>query len=95
MMEIKEKDGAVILNIRLQPRSSRNQLIGFQADGRLKIKLVAPPVDNEANEELVKYLAKTLHIAKQNIEIIKGQTSRDKLLRITGVTEVEIIRLVE
>ncbi|MFH1428123.1 MAG: DUF167 domain-containing protein [Candidatus Margulisiibacteriota bacterium] len=84
MVNIIEKDGAVFVCVRLQPKSSQNKIIGIYGDGQLKIKLTAPPVDNAANLALISFMAKILKTAKSNIEIVKGLTSREKTLRING-----------
>ena len=71
------------LKIKLIPNSPKNQIIGFMGDV-LKIKITAPPVDNKANKALIEFLSKELKIAKSKIEIIKGQKSRNKVLKIEG-----------
>jgi uncharacterized protein (TIGR00251 family) len=78
------------LEVQVQPRSSRNQVVGEQ-DGRLKIKLTAPPVEGEANQALVNFLAQTLQIPKKNVKLLRGESSRHKLIEIIGVTETELI----
>jgi uncharacterized protein (TIGR00251 family) len=55
-------------------------------EGRLKIKVTVPPEGGKANEKVVELLSKTLKISKSNIEIVRGETSRIKLLRIEGAT---------
>jgi len=56
-------------------------------DGRLKIKIAAPPVDGKANESLIEFLAKTFKISKSNIEILKGHTSKLKTIKLSGISE--------
>jgi len=73
----------IILKIYLQPKSSKNEIIGPYRDG-IKIKLTAPPVEGKANEALVRFLARELGISPSCIEIIKGHHSREKTLRISG-----------
>jgi len=70
------------IKIKVLPRSSRNEIIGELADGTLKIKLKAPPVDGEANQELIKFLSKEWKVPKSQIKIIKGKTSKTKLVQI-------------
>lgn len=69
------------LNIKLIPRSSKNEIVGWQADGRLKIKITAPPVDGRANAALVDFLAKHFRVPKSTIEIICGATIPEKTVR--------------
>ena len=81
-----------ILDIRVVPRSSRSEIVG-RLDGALKVKLAAPPVDGAANAELVKLLAKAFGTARSNVEIIAGETSKHKRVRITGVSQADIDRV--
>ncbi|MRS02655.1 DUF167 domain-containing protein [bacterium] len=75
------------LKIKLIPRSSRNELVGFMEDGTLKIKLSAPPVDGQANQALIKLLADLIKVPVGNINIISGKTSHNKLISITGISQ--------
>jgi uncharacterized protein (TIGR00251 family) len=78
----------VRLALRLTPRAARNGVDGITADaeGRplLKLRLVAPPVEGEANKALIAFLAKTLALRKADITIRSGETSRIKLLHLAG-----------
>lgn len=74
---IQENNDGIILNILLQPRSSKNMIAGPHGD-TLKIKLTAPPVDNAANKMCIRYLSKWVNMPKSAIEIISGHTSRTK-----------------
>jgi len=80
--------GGVRLAVRLTPRASRNGVDGVVtgADGRpaLQIRLTAPPVDGAANDALIAFLAKTLDMRKSDISIVSGQTSRLKILQLSG-----------
>jgi len=87
-----EAAGAAVLSIRIQPRASKNEVIRLE-NGGLKIRLTAPPVDNAANEALVKFLSAVLSVAKSQIEIVSGHTSREKIVRIHGVSEADAKRM--
>ena len=76
----KSKDG-VLLDIKVLPKSSRNEIAGV-VDGKLKVKLTAPPVGGKANASLVNFLSKILGLPKRDIVIVKGQTSSQKQLAI-------------
>ncbi len=76
---IQEKPEGVIFKVLVQPRSSKNEVVGFY-DGALKVKLTAPPVDGAANKLCLKFLAKQLGTAKSNIDIVSGETGRHKQL---------------
>jgi hypothetical protein len=62
-------------------------------DGTLKIRLTAPPVDGAANEALVKFLSETLSIGKSSVEIVTGHTSREKRVKISGMSNEDVNRL--
>ena len=72
----------ILLKIYLQPRSSRNEIVGPHRDG-VKVKVTAPPLEGKANEALLRFLAKELGISSSCIEILKGHHSREKILRIS------------
>ncbi|MBC7371555.1 MAG: YggU family protein [Bdellovibrionaceae bacterium] len=81
---ITKTDQGAKLNVFIQPNASKNEIIGPH-NGALKIKIQTPPVDGKANEELIKFLSKILEHPKKNIVILKGETSRSKLVLITGL----------
>jgi TIGR00251 family protein len=86
---IESINGGVKLHLFIQPKSSKNEIVGIH-DGKLKIKITAPPVDGKANAELVEFLSDILDIPKRQIEITKGDTGRNKTVIITGISQ-EII----
>ena len=85
MIKLEAKDGGVTFAVRVQPRASKSGVAG-ELDGALKIRLAAPPVDGEANEELIRLLAKLFDEPRQRIAILSGQTSRNKVVSIGGVS---------
>ena len=89
MIVVDEKGGGVVFNVRVIPRSSRSEVIG-EVEGNLKVRLSSPPVDGAANAELIKLIAKTLGVSKSAVEIVSGETSRTKRIRIDGVTAEEV-----
>jgi uncharacterized protein (TIGR00251 family) len=78
--------GGVELLVLVQPRSSRTKVVG-EHDGRLKIALAAPPVDGEANEALVGFLAEVLGVRRSAVELVDGATGRRKRVRVSGCRE--------
>lgn len=76
--------GGVVLSLHIQPGAKRTETAGLHGDA-LKIRLAAPPVDGKANEALIAYLAKRLDVPKSRVELISGQTSRAKRVRIDGI----------
>ncbi len=81
----------IILKVYLQPKSSRNEIVGPYRDG-IKIRVTAPPVEGKANEGLVRFLAKELRISPSQIEIIRGNQSRQKTIRISSPTPIQFER---
>jgi uncharacterized protein (TIGR00251 family) len=79
----------VVIKIKVQPRASKSRIAGVLGDA-LKVTLTAPPVDGAANAACIEFLAKSLDIPKNRIEIISGQTGRTKLLKIFGVKSEDL-----
>ncbi len=82
---------AVILKVYLQPKSSKNEIIGPFRDG-IKVKITAPPVEGKANDGLIRFLAKEWGIPVSDIEILRGHHSREKTLRISAQNPSELIK---
>ncbi|NIO10558.1 MAG: YggU family protein [Anaerolineales bacterium] len=72
------------LRVTVQPNAPENQVVGFHGEA-LKVKVTAPPKEGKANQKLIEVLAERLGVKRSNIEIIRGQTSRNKVLRIWNV----------
>jgi uncharacterized protein (TIGR00251 family) len=87
----------VRLAVRLTPRASRAGVGGVieGADGRpaLQLRLPAPPVEGAANKALVAFIAEALSLRKADVEIVSGQTARQKLLQLSGDAEEILARL--
>lgn len=78
-----ETEQGIVLNLQIQPRASKNEVCGVQ-DNSLKIRLTSPPVDGAANKLCREFLADLFHVPKSSVEIISGETSRHKRVRITS-----------
>jgi uncharacterized protein (TIGR00251 family) len=98
MQFLQENSRGIKLKVFIQPRSSKNMIVGVHDDA-IKIKLTAAPVGGAANKMCIKYLAKRLQVPTSSIEIISGQNSRKKLIYIkyknktaAEITEPERIR---
>ncbi len=78
------------LKIKVEPRSSQSGVAGPYGDA-LKVKLTSPPVEGKANKELIEVLAKEFRISKKNVEIISGQSSKNKIVKLFGVSRTELI----
>ena len=83
---------AVRFSVRLQPRASKNEIVGLQGSS-LRIRVTAPPVDGSANEALVDFLSDSLDISRRNVCIISGQSSRTKVVEVSGVDLEAVQRL--
>lgn len=79
------------ISLRVYPNAARNEVVGF-ADGVLRLKVAAAPVRGEANRELIAFLAKLLGVDKSALTIIKGHTSRNKLLAVSGLDPEEVFK---
>ncbi len=90
MLNIQETDNGIRIEVKVQPRSSRNQIAGEQ-DGALKVKLTAPPVEGEANQALVDFLSHFLKLPRKNITLLRGETSRNKLIEIKAIAKEEFL----
>ena len=76
-----ERDGCIILNVRVVPRASKDGIQGILGDA-LKVRIQAPPVEGKANTYLIKFLSKHWNIPRRDMEILSGETDRNKRLRI-------------
>ncbi|MBL9039834.1 MAG: DUF167 domain-containing protein [Archangium sp.] len=85
----KAVEGGVEVLVLVQPRASRTKVLGLH-DGRLKIALAAPPVDGEANDALVAFLADTLQLKRSAVTLLDGATGRRKRLRLMG-TSLDVV----
>ena len=85
-------DGRITLTLHIQPGAKKTEFAGLHGDA-LKIRLAAPPVDGKANDALVKFIAETLGLAKSAVVLKSGQTSRRKVLEVTGATPTAIATL--
>lgn len=80
------------LQVKVSPRAKQNEVVGWHQDRMLVVKIAAPPIGGQANEELVNYLAALLGIPASDILILRGHTSRQKLVEIQGLTDEEVRR---
>lgn len=83
------RDGAsTVLAVQVLPRASREEVAGLSGDA-VRIRLTAPPVENRANDALVRFLAKSLGVPRKSIGIMAGGLGRRKLVRVEGLTREE------
>ena len=80
------------LNVRVQPRASRNHVAGFR-EGTLRVSVTAPPHDGKANAAVLELLSDSLGIAKSHLQIVRGHTSRDKVVSVEGLHAEQVRQL--
>jgi uncharacterized protein (TIGR00251 family) len=84
-----QPDG-ILLAVKLQPRASKNE-IGEALGDELRIKVTAPPVDSAANEALIRLLAQLLDCPRNRVELLRGATSRHKIVKLHGLTAADVV----
>lgn len=82
------------IKVKIVPGSSKNKIIGAY-NNTLKISIAAPPVEGKANKKCIAYLAKYFDVAKSKIEIISGQTGKNKLIKIYDISQEEFLDKIE
>jgi uncharacterized protein len=75
--------------VRLQPRARADEIVG-ERDGRVLVRVLAPPVDGRANDALCRLIAKRARIGVRNVSVMRGEGAREKLVRVQGVGEAEL-----
>jgi uncharacterized protein (TIGR00251 family) len=81
-----------LLRVRVQPRAPRSEIVGWRADGALSVRVAAPPVEGQANAAVTALLAAALALRPSAVVVAHGARSREKLVRITGLTPAEVRR---
>jgi uncharacterized protein len=83
----KTKNG-ITIEVKVEPRSSRRGIAGIMENNIVKVKLTAPPVEGAANEQLIEIIAEELKVRKAQVKIIRGQSSKIKVVEITGIGSI-------
>jgi len=86
-------DGRVTLTLHIQPGAKKTEIAGLHGDA-LKIRLAAPPVDGKANEALIGFIAETVGLPRAAVTLKSGQTSRRKVLEISGADPLALAALI-
>jgi uncharacterized protein (TIGR00251 family) len=79
------------VRVRAQPKASRTELAG-EHGAALRIRVAAPPVDGEANRELLRFVSRLCHVPASRLKVVAGQSSRNKVIEIAGVTVADVRR---
>lgn len=85
-------DGSAVLHLHIQPGAKTSAVVGLHGEA-LKLRLAAPPVDGKANAALLAFLAERLGIGKAALELVRGETSRQKTVSVSGVREQDLLKL--
>lgn len=78
------------LRLRVQPRASRDEIVGWRAPGVLSVRVTAPPVEGEANRAVGALLARALGLRPSAVTVVRGERGRDKLVRVEGLSDAEV-----
>lgn len=89
MIAIRESAEGASFAVRVQPRASRNAVAG-EIGGALKIALTTPPVEGRANLACIEFLAGLFHVSRSSVELLSGQTGRNKVIRVRGLTAAQV-----
>ena len=86
-------DKGFTVNLRISPNSAKNEIIKND-DGSVKVKITAQAIDGKANKALVEFLSKTFKLPKTSIEIVRGETSKDKtiLFKTDDIDKIELLK---
>jgi uncharacterized protein len=85
LLSIRELQGGVEFAVKVHPRAKKNAITG-ELGGALKVSLTAPPVDGRANEACIEFFAKLLKVPRSSVTIASGQSSRNKVIRVAGIS---------
>jgi len=84
MLRVRDNGDGVSFAVKIHPRAKKNGITGDIGDA-LKVSLTAPPVEDRANQACIEFLAKLLKVPRSSVTIASGQTSRNKVIRVSGV----------
>jgi len=79
------------ISLRVHPSATRNELVGL-AEGAWRVKILAPPVKGKANKELIAFLSQLLGVSQSTLTIVKGHTTRNKVVAIDGLSQEEVTK---
>jgi uncharacterized protein (TIGR00251 family) len=91
MIPVRDTDAGTTFAVKVHPRANKNAITGEVGDA-LKVSLTAPPADGKANEACIEFLAKLLKVPRSSVTIAAGQTSRNKVIRVAGLSAEEVRR---
>ena len=89
MIPVRDSAQGATFTVRVQPRAKRNAIVAEMGDA-LKIALTAPPVEGKANQACIAFLAEVLDVPRSSVTIAAGESSRNKLIRVSGITAAQV-----
>ena len=89
MIPLRESGGGVTFAVRVHPRAKKNAITGEVGDA-LKVSLTAPPIDGKANAACIEFFTSLLKVPRSSVTIASGQTSRQKVIRVAGLSADEL-----
>jgi hypothetical protein len=89
MFAIQERDDGVTFAVKVHPRAKKNAITGELGEA-LKVSLSAPPVGGRANDACIEFFAKLLKVARSSVTIASGQSTRNKVIRVAGLTAEQV-----
>lgn len=84
-------EDSLIIKLKISPNASKNEII--KKDEEIKVKITAQPIENKANKALIEFLSKKFKVAKSNIEIVKGETSKEKTLLFKNISSDKMVEI--
>ena len=88
-------EATVTISVRVTPRADRSALVGVRGDGMVLVRVTAAPTDGQANKAVLETLAEALKIKKSQLTLVGGETSRDKRIKITGLSPEQVQQKLE
>lgn len=92
-LEVRTEPHAVVFRVKVQPHAGRTAVLGEHA-GMLKLAVTAPPEKGKANSQVIELLSRALGVSRSAVQILSGETSREKVVRIHGVKSEQILKMI-
>lgn len=93
MKKLEDTEEGVWFALRLTPRSSRNEIVGWTGNGELKVRVTAPPVEGEANRKLIAFLARCFDVPRAQVRLLSGERSKRKLILVPSSCKNRLLSL--
>ena len=90
MLALHEAASGITFAVKVQPRAKKNAIVG-ELGNALRVALTAPPVDGRANQACIEFFADLLNVPRSAVTIVSGQSSRNKVIRVSGIS-IEAVR---